>query len=344
MEIHDAAVLIVDDDRSNVRALERVLRRAGFGNLAGVTDPTRVERLLPEVQPDLVVLDLLMPGLDGFAVLERIRAYQPDGDFLPVLVITAAGERDTRRRALAAGAQDFLAKPFDPVEIELRIRNLVATRLLHHRVARHAEILERAVEERTADLEEAHTEILERLARAAEFRDDETGEHTARVGDLCAAVAGAVGWDDDGVERLRRSAPLHDLGKIGISDLILLKPGKLTDEEFETIKQHTEIGARILSGSRVPLLQMAERIARHHHENWAGGGYPDGIAGEQIPLEARIVALADVFDALTHDRPYKAAWPVERALEEIRRMAGTKFDPALAEVFARTVGEAPPRG
>jgi putative nucleotidyltransferase with HDIG domain len=331
--IRSLALLIVDDNPANVRLLERILANAGFTDVTGLTNPGEVLPRIATHPPDLILLDLMMPEIDGFAVMAALPSVVPSDAYLPVLVLTADTSTETRRRALAAGAHDFLTKPFDPVEVELRISNLLATRSLHVQLRGHAQLLEQRVHERTADLEEARLEILQRLALAAEFRDDATGQHTQRVGRACAALAAAVGRPPGEVEDIRRAAPLHDIGKIGIPDAILLKPARLTPEEWAVMRSHTVIGARILSGSNVPVLQVAERIAISHHERWNGSGYPQGLHAEEIPLEGRILAVVDVFDALTSPRPYKPAWPVGDALEEIRQQKEHHFDPRLVDAF-----------
>jgi putative two-component system response regulator len=230
------------------------------------------------------------------------------------------------------GAKDFVTKPLDVMEVSLRIYNLLETRWLHVELSRHNETLEEKVRDRTLELEAAQLEILQRLALAAEYRDDCTGQHTQRVGHLAALLGRAIGLPKDHVELIRRAAPLHDVGKIGIPDGILLKPGSLTAEEYSQIKTHTDIGRIILSGSRFPILQLAEQIALHHHERWDGRGYY-GIKETEIPLEARIVSIVDVFDVVTHERPYKKAASSEFAMETIRQERGKQFDPNLVDVF-----------
>jgi putative two-component system response regulator len=271
--------------------------------------------------------------------MERLRASIDPGTYLPILVLTADISQSIKQRALACGAKDFLTKPFDITEVVLRMRNLLETRFLHLRLAGHNRELEVKVRERTLDLEAARVEVLQRLSLAAEFRDDDTGQHTQRVGHTSALLAQALGLPDEEVGLVRLAAPLHDVGKIGIADAILLKPGKLTPEEFGVMTTHTSIGGKILTGSHSPLLQLAERIALNHHERWDGGGYPHGRCGEDIPLAGRIVSVADVFDALTHPRPYKKAWPVEQAVAEVERLGGSKFDPAVVAVFLRLYRE-----
>jgi putative two-component system response regulator len=329
----DARILLVDDEPQLVRLLGRTLREAGYADVRGCSEPREALALFDELRPDLVVLDLWMPGRDGLSLIAEIRGRAEPGDYLPILVLTADRSREASRRALAAGAMDFLTKPPRAAEALLRIHNLLETRLLHRRLRAQNESLEARVRERTEELEAARVEVLERLARAAEFRDDLTGGHTRRVGELAERLARTLGLPEDEVEVVRRAAPLHDVGKIGLPDSILLNPGRLTPEEFERGKSHTWIGAGILAGSGVPTLQVAERVALHHHERWDGSGYPHGLRDEEIPLCARIVAVADVYDALTSARPYKAAWSPPEARAEIRRLAGRQFDPRVVEAM-----------
>jgi putative two-component system response regulator len=326
-------ILIVDDEPANVRLLERLLSREGYTRVVGTTDSSRAIELFRAHSPDLVLLDLRMPPPDGYAVLDMLADELAPGEILPILVLTAEVESAARKRALSAGAADFVTKPFEPFEIVLRIGNLLRTRQLYLEIQRRNRYLEERVLERTAELAAAQAEMLQRLAQAVEARDGETGEHTRRVGENSWMLAEAMSLPIARAELIRRAAPLHDVGKIGIPDTILLKPGALTAEEVEVVKTHTTVGARILSGSDSPLVQMAEQIALAHHERWEGTGYPRGLGGTDIPLEGRIVAVVDVFDALTHDRPYRLAWSPERALETIRDDIGRHFDPAVAEAF-----------
>jgi putative two-component system response regulator len=327
-------ILAVDDEEANLLLLRRILERDGYTAVEVTTDPFRVPGMFGEIRPDLVLLDLHMPGMDGFELMEELGPLTDHGSSVPFLVLTADATDETRRRALSVGARDFLTKPLDRIELLLRVRNLLQVKQLQDRLREQNANLEDTVAERTRDLEQARLEMLERLALAAEYRDDDTQEHAWRIGRICALVALALGLPDQEVELIGRAAPLHDVGKIGIPDVILLKPGRLTDEEFEVIKTHTRIGAEILAGSHSPLLRLAERIALTHHERWDGGGYPSGLRGHEIPMAARIVAVADVFDALTHERPYKRAWPVEQAVGEILSQAGRQFDPGVVEAFS----------
>jgi putative two-component system response regulator len=331
----NARILIVDDEPGNVEVLRRLLERSGFHRLETTTDAREAASLYVRVRPDLILLDLHMPELDGLAVMDELNEIA-EASYLPILVLTGDITPEARREALSRGAKDFVSKPFDPDEVLLRIRTLLETRFLYLQIQSHNQMLEAKVRERTRELEGAQIEIIERLARAAEFRDDNTGQHTERVGQMAALLARQLGLPDMQVALIRRAAPLHDVGKIGVPDTILLKLGRLTAEEFAVVRTHTTIGARILSGSRFPILRLAEEIAFNHHERWDGDGYA-GIAGDAIPLAGRIVAVADVFDALTQKRPYKPAWPVEEALAEIDRQRGRMFDPALVDVFLRVI-------
>lgn len=332
-ELLGARLLIVDDEEANVQLLRRILDGAGYTSIRSTNDPRAVEGLLSEYDPDLIFLDILMPGMDGHEVLEVIRDRTPERVYRPVLVLTSDHTHDAKRRALSGGAKDFLTKPLSPSEVRLRARNLLETRLLHRKLREHNELLEERVAERTAELEEARLQTLLCLARAAEYRDDDTGEHTKRVGRRCGVIAEALGLDARRVEDIRMAAPLHDVGKIGIPDSILLSPDRLTPEEFEVMMSHCAIGHDLLSGTGVPLLDLAAEIALSHHERWDGKGYPGALSREEIPLSGRIVSVADTYDALTSVRPYKRAWSEEEALEEIEVNAGLRYDPDVVEVF-----------
>jgi putative two-component system response regulator len=337
----EARILVVDDEPPNVFLLERILAKAGYADVASTTDPREVEHLVADFHPDLLLLDLHMPNVDGFTVMGALGAASDPVVRTPILVLTADATAEVKHRALAAGARDFLTKPLDMEEVLLRIGNILEIRFLEGELRAERDSLEQRVVERTRDLEDAQTETFERLALAAEFRDDDTGNHTRRVGSMAALIARTIGLPDEDVELLRRAAALHDVGKIGVPDSILLAPRKLTEEEFAVVKTHTEIGARLLSGSRSATLRMAEKVAWSHHERWDGGGYA-GIAGEDIPHVGRITTVADVFDALTHARPYKEAWPIDRALEEIERQRGLQFDPGAVDAFLGIVRELSP--
>jgi len=335
-------IVVVDDNPVIVSTLQRLFTRAGYAEPLGLTDPTQLRACLERNTVDLLILDLHMPDLDGFQVLAQLASWIPPEEYLPVLVLTGDQDPSVRRRALAAGAKDFLAKPFDPAEAEARARTLLETRLLTRRVADQRDLLERRVTERTAELEETRSEILSRLALAGEYRDDVTGRHADRVGILAAELAAELGLDPTEVDLIRRTAPMHDIGKIGVPDAVLRKPGQLTPDEYALMQSHTSIGAQILGGSRHRILQVAAEIAGAHHELWDGRGYPRGLSGDAIPLAARIVAVADTFDTIAHSRPYKDALAPERAVQEILRCSGTHFDPRVVGAFEAVLARVGP--
>ena len=331
-----ARVLVVDDEEVNLRLLKRILERDGFQDVRTLSMGADVVHTVEEFKPDIVLLDLHMPAPDGFAILRALAPRINGPERLPVLVLTGDGSSDAKRQALTLGARDFLAKPFDATEALLRIHNLIETCLLYRALALQNANLETRVLERTSELQQSQNETLERLARASEIRDDETGRHTQRVGELSWALANALGLGERVSELIRRAAPLHDVGKIGIPDSILLKPGTLTKEEMEVMRTHTTIGAKMLSGGRSEVMILAEQIALSHHERWDGAGYPQGLSGEAIPIAARIVAVADCVDALLHNRPYRPSWPVAEVLAQMRDTAGSHFDPAVVDALANS--------
>lgn len=336
----DARILIVDDESSIVELLTHLLHLQGYQDVRSLRDSRGAMAQIIEYHPDVLILDLNMPHIDGFQILDALQEFNNEEGYLPVLVITANDTTTARKRALDGGAIEFLAKPFDNEEIVLRVRTLLRLRREYLRLQRDANALRDEVLNRTRELEdyqlvlkEAQIEVIVRLARAAEHRDDETGQHTQRVGLISSLIAQTMELGGDRVEAIRRAAPLHDVGKIGIPDAILLKPGRFSDDERVTMQRHCRIGADLLSGGQSAIVKLAERIALTHHERWDGSGYPYGLAEEQIDLEGRILAVADVFDALTHARPYKEAWPVEKAVAEIQKNSATHFDPAVVEAF-----------
>lgn len=327
-----AHILIVDDEPANLKLLEKMLNRHGYENLTLIEDPRQVMQAYESNQPDIVLLDLNMPHLDGFAVLDLLK--QKSGRALPpVLVLTAQHGYEHRLRALENGARDYLTKPFDRAELLARVRNLIEAQLFQTYMRGQNEVLEQMVRERTRALRHTRLQIVRRLGRAAEFRDNETGFHILRMSHTAALLARALGWDDEQCELLLHASPMHDVGKIGVPDRILLKPGKLDPEEWEIMKSHVTIGAHILDGDDSALLTLAREIALSHHEKWDGTGYPHGLVGAAIPQSCRIVALADVFDALTSERPYKRAWTVEASLEYIHEQSGQHFDPEVVGHF-----------
>jgi len=335
--IKEARILIVDDRRKNAVVLERLLHEDGYRQVKVLPDPDTIQAACTVFPPDLVILDLEMSHARGLTVLERLKPLGT-GTYLPILVLTDSMNREVKRQALSAGAKDYLVMPIDAIEALLRIKNLLLTRSLYIELLDQNLKLEGQVAERTQSFEHAQGEIITHLSAAAEYRDDDTGQHTRRVGLLSEKLARAVGMPENSCRLLRRASTLHDVGKIGIPDALLLKPGHLTGAEWETMKTHVPIGVRILSGSPFPVMQVAEAVAGGHHEWWDGTGYPNGLKGEQIPLSARIVAVVDVFDTLTHRRPYReAAFPLRDALDELISRRGTQFEPRLVDLFIKVL-------
>jgi putative two-component system response regulator len=329
----EARILVIDDRPANISLLEDILMEAGYTNVRSGTDSREIRSLFPQTDPDLILLDLHMPFLNGFEVMGIISELKAPGAWLPILALTADATLETKRAALKSGATDFLTKPFDPLEVVLRVENLLQTRLLHLRLDDVADLLAEKLCQTNTALEKSHGELIRRLSLAAEYKDDSTGLHTRRVGDLTAKLTRLLGLTDYEAGLIAVAAPLHDVGKIAIPDKILTKASKLTASEFTIMKTHTTIGAGLLAGIDYPPLKRATTIALYHHERWDGAGY-EGLKGNAIPLEARIVSVADVFDVLIHDRPYKSAWSVEDAVAEIKRQAGSQFDPQVVEAFA----------
>ena len=332
------SILIVEDDESLAALLELVLTTAGYADVRVVTDAREALPVFLAHRPDLVLLDLMMPHLDGLGILALLRPIVGGEDLQPVLVLTADGRSAARDRALAAGAADFLTKPFENSELLLRVGNLIRMRHLHLRLQDQNRTLEERVRERTHELTVAKKDALESLSRAAEFRDDSTGRHTERVGRLSTAIAAGLGLDDTFVSVIEEAAPLHDVGKIAVPDHILLSPGPLSLEERMIMQRHPRAGSDIMGASIFPVLRAASEIALTHHERWDGNGYPQGLRREEIPLSGRIVAVADAFDALTNDRPYRRAWPEQDALIELERCSGSQFDPKIVGAMIELCG------
>lgn len=331
-DIHDARILIVDDNAANVALLEAILEEEEYENVTSTTDPFEVMPLFREHQFDLILLDIRMPGLSGIEILHQLRDILHD-DFIPVIVLTAQTDQDTRQQALTAGAKDFLTKPFDDWEVLLRIKNSLESRLFYTRQSLRADLLESAVINRTHEITKTQYEIVLRLGAAGELRDNETGNHVKRMSHMCSMLAKKRGLGRDYSELLLYASSMHDIGKIGIPDSILLKPGKLTDEEWTIMQAHPQIGAEIIGNQDSRLIALARETALYHHEKWNGRGYPHKIAGDAIPISARIAAICDVFDALTSERPYKRAWTVESAMDLITRESGTHFEPLMVDLF-----------
>jgi len=331
-------VVIVDDTQINVTLMQALVNRIEGCKPVCFTDSAAGLAWCIDNNPDLVIVDYMMPAPDGIEFIQRFRAV-PEKTEVPMLMVTADHEKEVRYRALESGANDFLTKPVDRIEFTSRVKNMLAIRRSHLTLVDRAAWLAEEVAKATAGIREREREAVFRLARAAEFRDPETGAHIQRMAHYSRLIAARMGLDSAQQDLILEAAPMHDVGKLGTPDMILLKPGKLTPEEFAVMKQHATIGWEILRGSAAPTLQVAAEIAHTHHEKFDGSGYPRGLSGEDIPLFGRIVAIADVFDALTSERPYKHAWPVEDAVANLKENAGSHFDPALIEVFIAILPE-----
>lgn len=331
-DFHQSRVVIVDDVVANNRLLESSLKAFGLRNIISFSDSAAALEWLQQNPWNLLLLDLDMPAPNGFEILRSLASR--DRSASPVIIITALSDTANRRTGLELGANDYLSKPVDLPEVILRVRNNLQLSHASHALQTLNQTLEQRVRERTAQLKHSHSALMRTLTRAAAYRDSETGNHITRIGESAALIASAMGMETDWVELMRQAAPMHDVGKIGIADHILLKPGPLTEQERLTMQEHPQIGYSILHDEHPSALtRMAAEIALGHHEKWDGSGYPNGLSGDRIPLSARIVALCDVYDALRMPRPYKAAWPDEKAQQYIREQSGKHFDPTLVAVI-----------
>jgi len=337
-DLQKSNILVVDDEFSNVLLLEKILASRGYNNVISTQDPTQVLALYQQHSVDLILLDLNMPKLDGFEVMEQLNQLT-DHQPVPILLLAAQHMQSYRQKALDYGARDYVTKPFDTDELISRVRNLLEVRLAHKFMLKQNDILEKKIQKRTKLVTQTRLQIIRHLGRAAEYRDNETGLHIVRMSKISAVIAKATGLDEQQCELILNAAPMHDVGKIGIPDRILLKPGKLNDEEWVIMQTHAQIGAEVLTGDNSKLISMARDIAISHHEKWNGLGYPNALKGEEIPLVGRICAIADVFDALTSKRPYKQAWTIERSINFIQQESGQHFDPTLTELFLQNLDE-----
>lgn len=353
-------IAIVDDDPINIKVLQKHLKLAGYRQFFTTTDSREAVGMIRAQEPDVVLLDIMMPHVSGLDILRELRGMQSFVD-LPIVILTAASDRETKLEAVRLGATEFLTKPVDTVELEARLRNLLALKAHRDRIRQYTWELEIEVAARAAELADAHREVVQCLALVGEYRDNETSHHTLRVGRYAEIMALRLGLGPIIAARVRDAAALHDIGKVGIPDAILLKPGKLDAAEWAIMQRHCEKGrsicsprgddpdpvpelpdlgdSAILGGGNSPILRLAASITYTHHERWDGSGYPRGLAGEAIPIEGRIAAVADVFDALVSNRPYKSAMPLGEAIELIRKGRGTHFDPAVVDAFLAGMDE-----
>ena len=330
--IHMSKILVVDDEPSFTGMLEILLKVEGFVAVRAVNDAREAAGAFIGFEPNLVILDLNMPGMSGLEVMAQIRDLAGDR-WVPIVVVSGENDGDTVTKALQSGAQDFIGKPFRRAEVVSRLRNLLKVKVLQDEVEQKNLFLQERVEAGTKELLESHKDLIRRLSRCAEYRDDDTGHHIQRVSRTTEMLARGTGLLPEQMAVVREAAAMHDIGKVGIPDAILLKPAKLTPEEREIMKTHTLIGAALLAGGNSPLLRLSEQVAMSHHERWDGNGYPAGLGGDEIPLAARIVSICDVFDALTSRRPYKEPWTAETAKEELVTQGGKQFDMELVTLF-----------
>ncbi len=345
-------VLVVDDEDKNLKLFGLILKSHEY-DFQTAKSGAEALALMPVYRPDIVFLDVMMPGMDGYEVCQSLKS-DDRTQHIPVVMITALDGREPKIRGLEAGANDFLSKPVDAIELMVRVKNLLRVKEVEDVLRRHNETLEAEVMRRTGqlklalqelkrsqeDLKQGYLDTIFRLTMVAEHKDEETAAHIRRVGLFCAHIARELGWSQDQIETIQYAAPMHDIGKIGIPADILLKPARFTPEEFALMKTHTTIGARLLQGSRSTLLQMAERIAITHHERWDGTGYPNGLTGDAIPMEGRIMNLADQYDSLRSRRPYKPAYDYIETYRIIAngntRTKPEHFDPRLVQLFKDT--------
>ncbi|MEE4351656.1 MAG: two-component system response regulator [Desulfatiglans sp.] len=331
-------ILVVDDEDLNRRLMEAMLVPLGYDVSLAREGKEALEQVR-ECQPDLILLDIMMPGIDGFEVAKRLKG-DPDTRIIPIVMVTALNDVEDRVKALEAGADDFLTKPIDKVELRARVKSLLKVKAYSDHMRDYQQELEREVTRQTRKLraafkkaKDASLDTIYRLSRAAEYKDEDTGGHIQRMSHYSSAIAERIGMDGQEVETILYAAPMHDVGKIGIPDKILLKPGPLNPDEWQIMMEHTTIGAKILEGGDSEVIALAEVIALTHHEKWDGSGYPKGLAGDEIPKAGRITAIADVFDALTSKRPYKQAFSVEKTFGIMREGRGKHFDPDLIDTF-----------
>ena len=326
---HQVSILVVDDLAIVRLSLQRILSKAGY-RVRDAEDVPSALAVLNEDAIDLILCDIQMPGASG---LDLVRAIQPRIPDTSVVMVSSLEDAETAIECLQQGAFGYVLKPYQPREILVQVNAALRRRMLEIAFRDREAQLAQKVREQTVEIRDSREEIALRLISASEHRDNETGMHVRRIGLYAAEMARLLGWDQQGVETIRAAAPMHDIGKIGVPDAILQKPSTLTEDEWVTMKRHTTMGATILKGSTVPFIQMGARIAIGHHEKWDGTGYPKGLKGEAIALEARITALVDVYDAVTNRRHYKDSWPEDQVVELIQKGIGVHFDPHLVELF-----------
>ena len=338
-----AKIVIIDDEPLVIRVVRRFLSTAGYQNFTTISDSTQAMEAIMREKPDVVLVDIMMPEVTGLDILKH-RQVDKTMQYIPFIVLSASSDKETKRKALELGATEFLNKPVDPSDLVLRVRNALFFKAHQDQLLNNAELLEKQVQVRTLQLQKSREQIIHCLANAAEFRDNVTGKHVIRVGMYAAVIARRLGKSEAYCTRIRLAAQLHDVGKIGIPDSILMSPDRLTSSEFDVMKRHCQIGGQIIEplaqqdrqifgDDESSMLVLASNIALTHHEKWNGQGYPFGLSSREIPVEGRITAVADVFDALTSARPYKEAFELQRSLEIIASERGSSFDPTVVDAF-----------
>jgi putative two-component system response regulator len=325
-------IVLIDDVQINLTLLWHLVKRIEGYDSISFLSPVKALEWCSQNQYELIIVDYMMPDMDGIEFIKQLKNY-PNTKGIPVLMITADEHIDVRYQALEAGANDFLNKPIDKTEFTIRVKNMLALYDSQQKLADKAQWLAEEVQKAVKEIRERESELIYRLSKATEYRDPETGSHIKRMSLYSKHIAKQLGLSAAEQELLSEAAAMHDIGKVGISDAILLKPDKLTESEFSFMKEHTKIGYEILSCSASRLMQVGAEIALSHHEKYDGSGYPNGLKEEQIPIYGRIIAVADVFDALTSTRPYKKAWSIEEAVNFLKENSGKHFDPACIEAF-----------
>lgn len=331
-------IVVCDDSATNVLILSQIVKDNCNAKIIEITDPRNLTPILEGADIDLLLLDIEMPYINGFDILKNVRKIHPP-ESLPIIVISGLQSKESRNKALSLGANDYITKPFDQVEISLRLKSQLKVQSAHKIISNKKLELEGRVNRRTQALESSIDDLINSLAIAGELKDDETGKHLCRVGKYAGILARGYGLPNSIAKMIEKTAPLHDIGKIGVPDSILLKKGKLTDDERKIMQQHTLYGQKIIGNHDNMLLEVAQSVALNHHERWDGTGYPNGLSGETIPIEGRITALADVFDALTIKRSYKEAWPLDKALNKIKNESGKHFDPQLVDALTSNINQ-----
>ena len=308
-------ILLVDDEPTNLRVLKQILQQDY--RLAYAKNGAEAISVAQKESPDLILMDVMMPVMTGFEACKALKA-APETQGIPIIFVTALSDEVDEAKGLEMGAVDYISKPISPAVVKARVKT-------------HLSLVS------VQELRDTRLQIIQRLGRASEYKDNETGMHVIRMSHYAKILALGYGYSEKSADELFHAAPMHDIGKIGIPDSIILKPGKLTDDEFELMKQHTVFGAEILGECESGLLKVAKSVALYHHEKWDGSGYPHGLKEYDIPTEARLVALADVFDALTSERPYKDAWPIDKTLDYIRQQSGRQFEPKIVEILEQSI-------